>query len=403
MQDLRERLNQSPLLHISNGSKELFHSNFLYWISSVNDFGDGYSGREAFADLINFISQKTILDNSTDWKVFREKEKFDLSVAQKTSKGKKYNDYILIIENKMKSIPSLSQLNEYDEKLQKSNPFKILLTLITNFIGNKEIEEKGWKIISYEDLVNAIKKVLLPKLKNCYYWNLLVDYCDFMDNLMEYCKKFNISETSLYKIEEKEAEENNRLRISDLIRKLRTSLFAMMMQKRIKDSGLDNYFHVTTGYTRTDAFLEIWYPASKENVENILNGGQLTAEQKEIKRKYKKFFVIEIQGDTYEHCIIPCSQEEEKDLSENYSSFFANSIREFQSQRKDFFDGTKSKRNFLVFGNNNVNQRMAHQYAKIKDTTTIQQLIEYVIHDLENILNLTKNIEITEKSKTDKI
>ena len=34
--NILERLEQSSMFHLSLGSKELFHSNFLYWLSIVD-------------------------------------------------------------------------------------------------------------------------------------------------------------------------------------------------------------------------------------------------------------------------------------------------------------------------------------------------------------------------------
>ena len=37
MNTIYNQLKESPLLYLSGGSKELFHSNFLYWLGAGNE------------------------------------------------------------------------------------------------------------------------------------------------------------------------------------------------------------------------------------------------------------------------------------------------------------------------------------------------------------------------------
>lgn len=92
-------LKKSPLFHFSLHAKELFHSNFLAWISDIPMNGK---------DLFKNIFSKLGIDTSkwgTDYIVVREGDHLDLSVYDSNHK-----DCFMILENKVKSIPEYSQL-----------------------------------------------------------------------------------------------------------------------------------------------------------------------------------------------------------------------------------------------------------------------------------------------------
>ena len=76
-----DKLKKSAMFNLSLASKELFHSNFLDWLISVNK--DGMS--EVFSNLLN--DEVKIIDCD------REKNNFDLYINCE-------NDLTIIIENK---------------------------------------------------------------------------------------------------------------------------------------------------------------------------------------------------------------------------------------------------------------------------------------------------------------
>ena len=71
-------LKTSPMFNLSLSSKELFHSNFLYWLSLIN--------KEAFkkliAGLLNIRLDELNLELNwgDNWEVAREYKSFDLCV-----------------------------------------------------------------------------------------------------------------------------------------------------------------------------------------------------------------------------------------------------------------------------------------------------------------------------------
>ena len=111
----QKKLFNSPLFQLSNGSKELFHSNFLYWLSIVDwdmfvfvmRHLAGLSNRHKFRWEANHSPSKNNI------KVLREHNHFDLSIY--ILDGKKWLP-VLVLENKVKSFPDYKQLAGYEQK-----------------------------------------------------------------------------------------------------------------------------------------------------------------------------------------------------------------------------------------------------------------------------------------------
>ena len=131
-------LKKSSMFYMSLGSKELFHSNFLHWLSIV-DWG-------YFLEIMHELSGQTEPFwwegfKSEDIQVRREDKNFDLSVwvfdsenmvnRKNTKKDDEYGDSysikngkqmkerwipVLVLENKMKSLPYEEQLIDYVSK-----------------------------------------------------------------------------------------------------------------------------------------------------------------------------------------------------------------------------------------------------------------------------------------------
>ncbi len=118
-----EYLKTSPMFKLSLSSKELFHSNFLEWLSNVD--------QKAFQRLI--LDMAGIEENDynwpTVWRVKREYNNFDLCVVAYDQYGKdndneKIDDdddfrILFVIENKVKSIPYKEQLERYAREAEE--------------------------------------------------------------------------------------------------------------------------------------------------------------------------------------------------------------------------------------------------------------------------------------------
>ena len=161
-----EDIKTSPLAKLSMASKELFHSNMLDWIFKEHPL--------IFMDMLNRMKIKCETPTSSE----REWHHFDFCL--KSSSG----IVVLLLENKVKSLPNLEQLERYtDDKVISSNTTKVLLSLVKESVipQREEIENSGWIIRSYEDLGKALRSAIAkPKEDLCsYHYALLEDYCKY--------------------------------------------------------------------------------------------------------------------------------------------------------------------------------------------------------------------------------
>ena len=102
--NIRAELEPSPMYNMSLSSKELFHSNLLAWLGNTQET------KAFFVDIVDKLAGIK-LDLNDSWTVEREDKNFDLCI-------KKGKDYLLVIENKVKSIPRKAQLDEYVGKIK---------------------------------------------------------------------------------------------------------------------------------------------------------------------------------------------------------------------------------------------------------------------------------------------
>lgn len=196
-------LKTSPMFNLSLSSKELFHSNFLYWIWKLDP--------NAFKSLMATLLEDDIknLDWGDKWEVVREYNSFDLCVKHCDTSKKVYGEtkivsgnVLLVIENKVKSIPYKEQLDRYVNKVKElygltkvdNNEFTyhnttydlnkaesnngpetvknmrkrycdynkvryMLLTLADKLPNKKDVEkDEIWKIIQYGNYIEKLKR-----------------------------------------------------------------------------------------------------------------------------------------------------------------------------------------------------------------------------------------------------
>ena len=148
-------LKNNPIFQLSMSSKELFHSNFLYWLGTAEKL------RPYFKQVINNLCGSKKMDwNDDKFIVLREHEHLDFCICKDAGKNKagkqKIGDLLFVLENKFKSIATAQQLNGY-EKLcdahSKQKPILVLLTLAKDFTEKANIEKKKiWHIVNYQEL-----------------------------------------------------------------------------------------------------------------------------------------------------------------------------------------------------------------------------------------------------------
>lgn len=302
-----EGLHQNPMFRISLGSKELFHSNFLAFLWDCDE--------QAFLNMINDLLPEgkkinvTELLGKDELTIYREKENLDLCICH-TENNKDCID--IIIENKVKSIPYIEQLDEYRQtaaKPQYKNSTAvtyILLTLATEF-PNKEAIAKGWNIITYDQLVKALKQYyhknnIEPRLQQ-----YVADYTDFIDKLsaLQIVDKFNDEPFHNPDI----IAAYHKKKLSDLYLKQRGSYFICMLLNKITKAEENN---------RLGKIEVKWGAKSQASGKNVvdnsknaiiylasgMNRGKSTITIHIYPKDSTSSYALQIEGNQYRHMFI---------------------------------------------------------------------------------------------------
>ena len=178
IKELKE-LQENPMFKFSMSSLELFHSNFLEWL-----FDQNYSaflkcfGIEVETNKEYTIEREFCLGSN---KIDGKKKNWITDIAvfakDKNNDDEKYrSELVLIIENKIKSLPSKGQL-EAQAEFAGNNCKKVLLTL---FVLPEDYDCKGFAVVEYKDLIKGIRE----QYKNTkYFVPYIEDYCQMVETL----------------------------------------------------------------------------------------------------------------------------------------------------------------------------------------------------------------------------
>lgn len=179
----KEALRTSPLFNLSLCSKELFHSNFLYWLGTTH-----YA---LFVAVCKELGCK-VNWNASPENIKREYCNLDLCACCD-------GQITFILENKVKSIPQKSQLDRYVRENNPQTDDLILLSLATEFPDKENILNDGlWKIRSYKDLCEAISKHKNLLEGDSYALALVEDYCSFINNLHQLSQTWLLKKESYF-------------------------------------------------------------------------------------------------------------------------------------------------------------------------------------------------------------
>ena len=304
--ELKE-LYKNPMFRISLGSKELFHSNFLAFLWDCDE--------QAFLNMIYHLLPEGKKINVSELlgkeglTIYREKENLDLCICH-TENNKDCID--IIIENKVKSIPYIEQLDEYRQTAAKHQDKDstavtyILLTLATEF-PNKEAIAKDWKIITYDQLVKALqqyyhKNNMEPRLQQ-----YVADYTDFIDKLsaLQIVDKFNDEPFHNPAI----IEAYHKTKLSDLYLKQRGSYFICLLLNKITEAQNNN---------RLGKIEVKWGAKSQASGKNVvdnsknaiiylasgMNRGKSTITIHIYPKQCTSSYALQIEGNQYRHMFI---------------------------------------------------------------------------------------------------
>ena len=377
MYDELKILQRSPMFQLSMGSKEQFHSNFLYWLSLID--------QNKFVKLLNTILNTNDVDcDWGNWSAKREHKHLDFCIISTEHRKERIQ---LVLENKFKSIPSKTQLDRYFTNTPNCKHY-ILLTLIEEFPYKEDI--KNWKIVSYKDLSISIDHIYRDHAG--YEGEIIRDYSAFISAF------HNLS--AYWKVERDNLLINNRveyqhLRINDIYQKV---IYSQLLAMIISDMGISEN-KVLRELDHKEMF-EIFSKESEESKNHIFVNSGLTNNQGllEIKVRFDKntAVLIQLQGRQYRRCI----ERNTGSLCDNFNwlcSDDADGIRELFSYNEHeqpcrpypdglcrnaepykVHDEDKHLNGFCKFGNGFI-----YQYVKIDKNVSVGTIINAVVSDVE--------------------
>lgn len=425
--DAIKYLETSPMFNLSLSSKELFHSNFLYWISTID------KNKSIFKGLVESLGANVCAWIDNEWVVKREFKNLDVCVIDK--KGK----ILLVVENKVKSIPTTEQLELYNHTIEENNKgcqddkvHKVLLSLTKPNFDSKDCE---WTWVGYDKIIEYLTNLTkdLNKYKDYkekapYYNQIIIDYTDFISAMLTVVAEWELNDFKLevpyllnYKSKEDVVEADvdcadyqlrasdryktaEKLRIHDLYGKYRTAILCEELKKLLseklknllKDIPADK-IEVKYGYSNATPLLEV----------KIKGVGE------KIKDQLEEVFCIQIQGKQYRHAIWAKYQDATNRESRIEQSTTRIKDQYYKGKWKWFMDINHKPNNEnnqcfprSIFDNKKfkpVGQRkqycayddktggeFIYQYVTIQKEATAQDVLNAIVEDVRNILEQLK-------------
>lgn len=276
-------LKQSLIYQMSLGSKELFHSNVWAWLID----NDHEFLRVFFPDF-----DENIYEISG---VSRELKHRDLIIwLHKRGFHEKEEKYFYVIENKIKSLQSKEQLEEYSENLWDNKILDGVITGIHNAletnslalpIKNETNRNLIWTFVSYNEISKKIMNVAVnsskPVIKN--HLSQIIEYCQIVDAINSVIGQAINSKKDVLQYDWNK--DLAKLRLMDIYVKLKGSDFFNFVIKRKneleclvpreKDFRLDLHQSFNNGNATLDFRFTDW----KENHDYLTIGIQIEGGQ----------------------------------------------------------------------------------------------------------------------------
>jgi len=168
-----EKLKSSIMFNLSLSSKELFHSNFLSYLFNYDN--------NLFCKIVGIDYFK--------FNAIREYKNIDIEIKGANVK--------YIIENKIKDVIDINQIEKIEKSRKNGNYKKVyLFSLLGNNLEMLGIEYPLWQEIGYYNIISKLKTY---NFNDTYLKLLKNDYCDYMEimiSLLEdefkYCNKYSL-------------------------------------------------------------------------------------------------------------------------------------------------------------------------------------------------------------------
>lgn len=389
-------LMESPMLYLSGGSKELFHSNFLYWL--------GVNYRDAFQQTMTKLHNI----NATwpeGWEVKREYKHLDLCVTYLKDTGKMRNGEsvkkecaFIILENKVKSLPERTQLKRYEKMFEGYNQgcSYAVLSLVKKFPGSKYLDENTcWQLHHYDELADVISKYCTADIRKEHHI-YISDYCAYVRELSKLAEGWKVEEDDTFLAQEEGLAE---LRLNDIYEKVRYAQIAAMLAEKMKsllESVASEEENVVLGMSNADVILRrehkdaeeilAFYgcPEAKPFQQVFIGSGMshgIGLFEAKVKVSNDCCLVLQVQGNRYCHGI------EKQNIVHN-----STSLSEWLRNFIDFkFGGLLDHKSQPDSKQCQYKDGFLYKSQKIEPNFKVRHIVDAMKNDLEIILKAKLN------------
>lgn len=217
-----DAIKASPLFQLSLGSKELFHSNFIAWLAGK------------YPEQVGKLFSPYLKDTTGDLTITRiEREQKNIDVHLFFANGQE-----LILENKVKSIPYIEQLEEYSKGHTDNQNFLLLTLTRPEFTKTDKIPvlDIFWHTMSYRQLAESLK-TLVPATTGQYDKLILEDYIYFITFISDVMEDVDVKESDLFTFYKPETDPTLQLlqniRMADVYLKIKYQSLGALLAKRV--------------------------------------------------------------------------------------------------------------------------------------------------------------------------
>jgi hypothetical protein len=369
-------LKKSPIYNFSLSSKELFHSNFLYWllndiVTNANREKESKLFWQLLCDKLRLPKDLLEFQIGLQNEILRERNNTDLrfTILKSPEVSRR-----VILENKVKSIPYFSQLKEYSEK-SIDGDILILLTLhdpirMKNSKGEIEMPNGMiWHVLTYRDLQLILESFIKNEIiSNSYRNNIIQDYLLLIDALIKIDQKASISLEENFDWHQNEFYKQLKdLRVADFyIKKKCTTLVDVLKDHIVNDDLLKDILSENITWNLPNPQIQV--------SAGFTNGSGLI----DVKFKFTQNMSagIQIQGNQFRLVI-------EEDFKKKSKEFAHKLISEVQ-----WFDFSTIEYSGKIYprndGLNSYSGVFYYRYVNIPTNTTINKLIKYILDYLKS-------------------
>ena len=328
-------IKRSPLFYLFSSSKELFHSNFWFWLSTLNKI----ETLKLFVQELDIEISTITFQRERQFKNKESKINANIDLVINVNEG-----LTVIIENKIKDYPQLNQLARIiDASIDNKNQFKYVL--VSLFATNKF---QSWDNVTYKDISNNIKAENFTD--NLYYQSLITDYKELCLNLHNFTRDKTCSTINIYNFDNS----------------FNPSLFKYLDALKLRESYLKYRLSHLKQYIESSP---IWISYNKQNIviDTSINNKKSTISFK-LAIDDSHLIGIQIEGNQFRTFV-------ETPQAEIFANYLLNENIFFDCEYKSPTD-----KSFLKYSNN-----FRYQYEQFNENLmTFDALIKKIIYRFKN-------------------